>query len=120
MSEILIATKGSNLGMAGPAMIEGGGLGVYDPRDIGPVEEQAAIGVIDILAEDEADATRLAKQALELYSRPAADLRGHRSTSASPRRAGEPAAGLRRAGRDRDSVRYVTAFWNCAAPSRPA
>ena len=43
--------------MAGPAMIEGGGLGKVNPKDIGPAEEQEKLGVIDYLAEDEADAT---------------------------------------------------------------
>jgi len=67
MSEILICTKGANLGMGGPAMIEGGGLGVFAPEEIGPMDVQTANGVVDILAEDEADATRLAKQALGYF-----------------------------------------------------
>jgi acetyl/propionyl-CoA carboxylase alpha subunit/acetyl-CoA carboxylase carboxyltransferase component len=67
MSEILICTKGANLGMGGPAMIEGGGLGVFTPEEIGPMDVQTANGVVDILAEDEADATRLAKQALGYF-----------------------------------------------------
>src|SRR5471032_3232336 len=48
--DLIIATKGSNIGMGGPAMIEGGGLGVFRPEDIGPVEVQEPNGVIDILA----------------------------------------------------------------------
>src|SRR5471032_2371489 len=48
--DVIIATKGSNIGMGGPAMIEGGGLGVFRPEDIGPVEVQEPNGVIDILA----------------------------------------------------------------------
>lgn len=67
LSEILIATKDSNLGMGGPAMIEGGGLGVFKPEDIGPSATQWANGVIDLLAEDEADATRMAKHALSMF-----------------------------------------------------
>jgi acetyl/propionyl-CoA carboxylase alpha subunit/acetyl-CoA carboxylase carboxyltransferase component len=67
LSEIIIATKGSNLGMGGPAMIEGGGLGVFRPEQIGPSAHQWANGVIDILADDEAHATRLAKQALSYF-----------------------------------------------------
>ena len=67
LSEVLIATKDSNLGMGGPAMIEGGGLGVFKPEDIGPAATQWANGVIDILAEDEAHATRLAKHALSMF-----------------------------------------------------
>jgi acetyl-CoA carboxylase carboxyltransferase component len=67
MSEILIATRDSNIGMAGPAMIEGGGMGVFKPTEIGPLNVQKANGVIDIVAEDEADATRLAKQSLGYF-----------------------------------------------------
>lgn len=67
MSEILIATKDTNIGMAGPAMIEGGGMGVFKPTEIGPLNVQRANGVIDIVAEDEADATRIAKQAMSYF-----------------------------------------------------
>ncbi|MBA3810839.1 MAG: carbamoyl-phosphate synthase large subunit, partial [Caulobacteraceae bacterium] len=67
LSEILICTEDANIGMGGPAMIEGGGLGVFAPEDIGPMSVRRANGVVDILAEDEADATRLAKQALSYF-----------------------------------------------------
>ncbi len=67
MSEILIVTKGANVGMGGPAMIEGGGLGVFTPEQIGPVALQAANGVLDYVAEDEAHATVIAKQALSYF-----------------------------------------------------
>ncbi|MBO9547591.1 carboxyl transferase domain-containing protein [Caulobacter sp.] len=67
LSEIIIATRDSNLGMGGPAMIEGGGLGAFRPEQIGPSAHQWANGVIDILADDEAHATRLAKQALSYF-----------------------------------------------------
>ncbi|HEY2179891.1 MAG TPA: carboxyl transferase domain-containing protein, partial [Caulobacteraceae bacterium] len=70
VSEILICTRHCNIGMGGPAMIEGGGLGVFAPEDIGPMEVQTANGVVDILADDEADATRLAKQALSYFQGP--------------------------------------------------
>ncbi len=72
LSEILICTRGANIGMGGPAMIEGGGLGVFAPEDIGPMDVQTANGVVDLLAEDEADATRLAKQALSYFQGPLA------------------------------------------------
>jgi acetyl/propionyl-CoA carboxylase alpha subunit/acetyl-CoA carboxylase carboxyltransferase component len=67
MSEILIATENSNIGMAGPAMIEGGGMGVVKPTEIGPIEVQRANGVVDVVAADEIEATRLAKQALSYF-----------------------------------------------------
>ncbi|TVP55600.1 MAG: carbamoyl-phosphate synthase large subunit [Halomonadaceae bacterium] len=65
--DVIIATKDSTLGMAGPAMIEGGGLGRYRPEEVGPVSTQAPNGVIDIVAEDEAQATALAKQYLGYF-----------------------------------------------------
>jgi acetyl/propionyl-CoA carboxylase alpha subunit/acetyl-CoA carboxylase carboxyltransferase component len=67
MCEILICTKDTNIGMGGPAMIEGGGLGVFTPEQIGPVVLQAANGVVDIVADDEAHATALAKQTLSYF-----------------------------------------------------
>ncbi len=73
LSEILICTKGANLGMGGPAMIEGGGLGVFTPEEIGPMAVQTANGVVDILADDEADATRLARKALSYFQGRLAD-----------------------------------------------
>jgi acetyl/propionyl-CoA carboxylase alpha subunit/acetyl-CoA carboxylase carboxyltransferase component len=65
--DVVIATRDSNIGMGGPAMIEGGGLGVFRPEDIGPIEVQAANGVVDVVADDEADATRIAKQYLSYF-----------------------------------------------------
>ncbi len=65
--DVIIATPDANLGMAGPAMIEGGGLGVFAPEDIGPVDVQTTNGVIDILAEDESSAVALAQQYLAFF-----------------------------------------------------
>lgn len=66
-ADITIATANSNIGLAGPAMIEGGGLGKYAPEDIGPIEIQTANGVVDIACADEAEATQLAKQTLGFF-----------------------------------------------------
>jgi acetyl-CoA carboxylase carboxyltransferase component len=71
--DVIIATRGSNIGMGGPAMIEGGGLGIFRPEEIGPVEVQEPNGVIDILAEDEAHAVRMAKQYLSYFQGTVAD-----------------------------------------------
>ncbi len=65
--DVIIATEGSNIGMGGPAMIEGGGLGVYEPTAIGPTDVQSASGVIDVLVPDEAAAVRIAKQYLSYF-----------------------------------------------------
>ncbi|HZZ86972.1 MAG TPA: carboxyl transferase domain-containing protein [Caulobacteraceae bacterium] len=71
--DVIIATKGANIGMGGPAMIEGGGLGVFRPEDIGPVEVQEPNGVIDILVEDEAEAVATTKQYLSYFQGPVRD-----------------------------------------------
>jgi len=65
--DIRIATKTSWIGMAGPAMIEGGGLGNFSPTDIGPIKIQAENGVVDLVADDESHATELAKQCLSYF-----------------------------------------------------
>ena len=74
-ADFTIATRSSWIGMAGPAMIEGGGLGKFDPTDIGPIEVQAHNGVVDIVAEDEAHATALAKYLLSYFQGPVAQWR---------------------------------------------
>ncbi|MEE4352258.1 MAG: carboxyl transferase domain-containing protein [Desulfatiglans sp.] len=66
-ADITIATRTSWIGMAGPAMIEGGGLGVFEPTEIGPIEVQEKNGVVDIVADDEAEATEIAKRLLGLF-----------------------------------------------------
>ena len=60
--DVIIATKNATIGMGGPAMIEGGGLGVFAPEEIGPVSMQAPNGVIDVVVTDEAEAVQVAKQ----------------------------------------------------------
>jgi len=66
-SDVIIATKDSYIGMAGPAMIEGGGLGVVKPEEIGPISVQSPNGVVDIVVEDDAAAVRTAKQYLSYF-----------------------------------------------------
>ena len=69
-ADFTIATRNSWIGMAGPAMIEGGGLGSFKPTEIGPIEVQEKNGVVDIVAEDEAHATVLARQLLAYFQGP--------------------------------------------------
>ena len=71
--DVIIATAGSNIGMGGPAMIEGGGLGVFRPEEVGPMEEQVPNGVVDIPVTDEAEAVRVAKQYLSYFQGPIAE-----------------------------------------------
>src|SRR5689334_9705631 len=72
-SDLIIATKSASLGMAGPAMIAGGGLGDVRPEDVGPVEMQAPNGVLDIVVEDEAEAVASAKRLLGYFDGAAAN-----------------------------------------------
>ena len=65
--DVIIATEGTTIGMAGPAMIEGGGLGVYRPEEVGPMSVQVPNGVVDILVEDEAAAVTTARQYLSYF-----------------------------------------------------
>jgi len=71
--DVVIATEGSNIGMGGPAMVEGGGLGVFPPEAIGPLEVQVANGVVDVAVPDEAAAVRAAKQYLGYFAGPISD-----------------------------------------------
>lgn len=68
--DVVIATAGTNIGMGGPAMIEGGGLGVFRPEDVGPTSVQVPNGVIDVLVQDEAAAVRTAKRYLSYFQGP--------------------------------------------------
>jgi acetyl-CoA carboxylase carboxyltransferase component len=80
-SDVIIATQHSNIGMGGPAMIEGGGLGVFEPEEIGPSAVQAGNGVIDLLVSDEVEAARVARKYLSYFQ-------GRTSTWSAP----DPAA----------------------------
>jgi len=71
--DVVIATKASNIGMGGPAMIEGGGLGVFAPEEIGPSTSQYRNGVIDILVNDDVEAVAAAKKYLSFFQGPVAD-----------------------------------------------
>lgn len=76
-ADITIATRTSWIGMAGPAMIEGGGLGQFAPTDIGPIDVQARNGVVDLVADDEAHATALARHCLSYFQGRAAVWQRH-------------------------------------------
>ena len=65
--DVVIATEDSNIGMGGPAMIEGGGLGVFAPEEIGPIDVQVPNGVVDVAVADEAEAVAVAKQYLSYF-----------------------------------------------------
>jgi len=70
-SDLIVATSNSSLGMAGPAMIAGGGLGEVRAEDVGPVEMQAPNGVLDLVVEDEGEAVATTKRLLGYFRGPA-------------------------------------------------
>jgi acetyl-CoA carboxylase carboxyltransferase component len=65
--DVIIAAQDATIGMGGPAMIEGGGMGTFAPEEVGPVSMQAPNGVIDVLVADEAEAVRVAKRYLAYF-----------------------------------------------------
>ena len=65
--DVIIATERTTVAMGGPAMIEGGGLGVYTPEEVGPMSFQVPNGVVDILTKDEEDAVEVAKKYLSYF-----------------------------------------------------
>jgi acetyl-CoA carboxylase carboxyltransferase component len=69
--DVVIATEDSSIGMGGPAMIEGGGLGVHDPGEVGPIDVQHANGVVDLRVADDAAAVDAARRYLSYFAGPA-------------------------------------------------
>ncbi len=72
-SDVLIATKDATMGVAGPAMVSGAGLGDYTPEQLGPSDVMTANGVIDVLVDDEEQAVRVARQLVGIFAGPAPD-----------------------------------------------
>lgn len=70
--DLIVAVEGASIGMGGPAMIEGGGLGRVEADAVGPVEVQSANGVIDVRVPDEAAAVQVARRYLALAGQPRA------------------------------------------------
>ncbi|MEO8550865.1 MAG: carboxyl transferase domain-containing protein, partial [Kofleriaceae bacterium] len=67
LCDVVIATENSSIGMGGPAMIEGGGLGTFSPEEVGPIDLQTKSGVVDVRVADEAAAVAVAKQYLAYF-----------------------------------------------------
>ena len=111
--DVVIATANSTIGMGGPAMIEGGGLGVYRPEEVGPMSVMKKNGVVDIAVEDEAEAVAVAKKYISYFQ-------GTRRTGSAPtnaccamsfRRTGSASM---KSGRRLNLWRIRTRFWNSA------
>ena len=73
ITDCIIATRDANIGMGGPATIEGGGLGLFTPEEIGPMSDLGPAGSVDILVDDEFEAIDAAKQYLSYFQGPIGD-----------------------------------------------
>lgn len=108
-ADITIATEGSSIGMAGPAMIEGGGLGVVEADAVGPMDVQIRNGVVDVLVPDDAAAMAAARRALSYFQGPFAtwttpDQLPLREAIPENRRRAYDVRGVMRTVADEDSV----------------
>ena len=72
-SDLVIATEDSNIGIGGPAMIEGGGLGIFKPEEVGPMSVQVPNGVVDVAVKDETEAVEVSKKLLSYFQGPVKD-----------------------------------------------
>jgi acetyl-CoA carboxylase carboxyltransferase component len=95
--DVVIATEDSSIGMGGPAMIEGGGLGSYEPAEVGPIDVQDANGVVDLRVADDRAAVTAAKRYLSYFGdpAPAAEVGSSEARASSMRAAGEEAPARR-------------------------
>ena len=75
--DVIIATEATTIAMGGPAMIEGGGLGIYTPEEVGPMSFQVPNGVVDIAVKDEEEAVEAAKKYLSYFQGPIASWEAH-------------------------------------------
>jgi acetyl/propionyl-CoA carboxylase alpha subunit/acetyl-CoA carboxylase carboxyltransferase component len=72
-ADIVIAAEDASIGMGGPAMIEGGGLGIVPAENVGPVSVHSRNGVVDVVVRDEQAAVAVAKQFMSYFQGPLAD-----------------------------------------------
>lgn len=92
-ADLIVATEDTSIGMGGPAMIAGGGLGDVAPDDVGPISVQAPNGVVDVVVRDEAQAVVVTRKLLSYFSGPRQPGRAGDQTALRtmiPERAGAP------------------------------
>ena len=75
--DVIIAAENSTIGLGGPAMIEGGGLGIYTPEEVGPMSFQVPNGVVDILVKDDEEAIETTKKYLSYFQGPVQHWNAH-------------------------------------------
>ena len=70
LTDIIIATEDALIAMGGPATIEGGGMGLFLPEEIGPISDIAPAGSVDIVVKDHREAIETAKKTLAYFQGP--------------------------------------------------
>jgi methylmalonyl-CoA carboxyltransferase 12S subunit len=111
-SDLIVATQDSSIGMGGPAMIAGGGLGDFDADEVGPIEMQAPNGVVDVVVADEAEAVAVTKKLMGYFqgsipSGEAADQAELRNLVPERERRAYKVAPIIQTLADRDSVTFL-------------
>ena len=66
-SDLIVGTADLSLGMGGPAMIEGGGLGRVAPDEVGPARVQGPNGVVDVEVADETEGVAAVRRLLGYF-----------------------------------------------------
>jgi len=84
MCDLLVATRDSAMGLAGPPLVEAALGKRFTPEEIGPAEAHWASGVIDVLVDNEEEAIAVAKNYLAYFDPPG-------SPSAAPGKARDQA-----------------------------
>ena len=111
-SDLIVATADASIGMGGPAMIAGGGLGDVDPDAVGPISVQAPNGVVDVVVADEAEAVAVTKRLIGYFQGPtepgpAADQTRLRTIIPERARRAYPIAPVIQTMADEDSVTFL-------------
>ncbi|NTY59395.1 acyl-CoA carboxylase subunit beta [Mycolicibacterium sphagni] len=111
-SDLIVATADTSIGMGGPAMIAGGGLGDVAPDDVGPISVQSPNGVVDVVVADEAEAVAVTKRLIGYFQGstppgPAADQTSLRTVIPERARRAYPIAPIIETLADQDSVTFL-------------
>jgi acetyl-CoA carboxylase carboxyltransferase component len=111
-SDLIVATADTSIGMGGPAMIAGGGLGDVAPDDVGPISVQSPNGVVDVVVTDEAEAVAVTKRLIGYFQGstppgPAADQTSLRTVIPERARRAYPIAPIIETLADDDSVTFL-------------
>ena len=77
VTDVIIATSDALIAMGGPATIEGGGMGVFLPEEVGPISDIAPAGSVDIVVENHDEAIAMSKKVLSYFQGPIESWEAH-------------------------------------------